>query len=336
MRYAGWLFVAILLACGCVSKGGDVTGSTLIDVQSTTTLVTLSSTKTTTTTLALIKPRIASLTQGPCPQDYTSSRYENEAYVSRSGGTLTVTHMLDYVCCANITVSVNATREGSLNVINLIEKNIGKVCRCICGYNITVAVLGVPSDGDYLIRVWGVEYGDAEVKLLASVSTKSAAEGGCVGLTADECTVNPRCHLSPWRCDYVPEGRTFDEVCPRGGKGVDCVPNDLRQEGEMCGGIAGFVCEPGLTCMLEGPYPDASGTCVKSQQIPYCSRDQDCLADPCVGDMCVNHDVAAAMEAKPCSKRPLSICYSKTSCDCIDGRCQWKQTPEYESCIGND
>lgn len=35
------------------------------------------------------------------------------------------------------------------------------------------------------------------------------------------------------------------------------------QEGEFCGGIAGFQCAEGLTCLYEGTYPDAGGTCVK-------------------------------------------------------------------------
>lgn len=35
------------------------------------------------------------------------------------------------------------------------------------------------------------------------------------------------------------------------------------REGEMCGGIAGFLCEPGLTCKYAGDYPDASGICVR-------------------------------------------------------------------------
>ena len=33
------------------------------------------------------------------------------------------------------------------------------------------------------------------------------------------------------------------------------------KEGEFCGGIAGFQCEEGLICALDGSYPDAGGTC---------------------------------------------------------------------------
>jgi hypothetical protein len=35
------------------------------------------------------------------------------------------------------------------------------------------------------------------------------------------------------------------------------------KEGEFCGGIAAFQCEEGLTCKLDGTYPDAGGVCVK-------------------------------------------------------------------------
>lgn len=35
------------------------------------------------------------------------------------------------------------------------------------------------------------------------------------------------------------------------------------KEGEMCGGIAGILCDFGLMCQYEAAHPDASGTCVK-------------------------------------------------------------------------
>jgi hypothetical protein len=36
------------------------------------------------------------------------------------------------------------------------------------------------------------------------------------------------------------------------------------KEGQMCGGIAGIMCEEGLNCVMPGPtHPDQSGTCKK-------------------------------------------------------------------------
>lgn len=37
----------------------------------------------------------------------------------------------------------------------------------------------------------------------------------------------------------------------------------LSKEGEICGGIAGFQCEPSLFCKYDGAYPDAAGVCIK-------------------------------------------------------------------------
>lgn len=42
-------------------------------------------------------------------------------------------------------------------------------------------------------------------------------------------------------------------------------------ECQMCGGIAGIICGSGLTCNLVGSYPDASGTCVKTNGTSNCS-----------------------------------------------------------------
>ncbi|MFO0612857.1 MAG: hypothetical protein U0414_09730 [Polyangiaceae bacterium] len=38
----------------------------------------------------------------------------------------------------------------------------------------------------------------------------------------------------------------------------------LSKEGEICGGIAAFMCEPGLVCSMTKPaYPDQAGKCMK-------------------------------------------------------------------------
>lgn len=50
----------------------------------------------------------------------------------------------------------------------------------------------------------------------------------------------------------------FRGECPiRGGT----QPRACRNEGEFCGGIAGIMCCEGLTCHLDGTYPDAGGKC---------------------------------------------------------------------------
>lgn len=40
-------------------------------------------------------------------------------------------------------------------------------------------------------------------------------------------------------------------------------PKQTNAIGQYCGGFAGKICPAGLTCKLDGDYPDASGKCVK-------------------------------------------------------------------------
>jgi len=57
-------------------------------------------------------------------------------------------------------------------------------------------------------------------------------------------TPSPYVYLSP-----TPTSRIF--------------PKTSREEGQMCGGIAGWICDEGLYCKYEGTGPDAAGICQK-------------------------------------------------------------------------
>jgi hypothetical protein len=48
------------------------------------------------------------------------------------------------------------------------------------------------------------------------------------------------------------------------GAASSVVGSPRSKEGELCGGIAGFLCEDGLVCRYDGDYPDAAGTCAKA------------------------------------------------------------------------
>lgn len=86
--------------------------------------------------------------------------------VTVQDGTIHIEQNLSYVCCAVLAVS--AGREG--NTIKVIETNVGEMCRCMCGYPLTIDLAGLP-DGAYTVEVWGVQYFDASpLELLGSAA----------------------------------------------------------------------------------------------------------------------------------------------------------------------
>ncbi len=63
--------------------------------------------------------------------------------------------------------------------------------------------------------------------------------------------------------DYGYDASSSDSAITGSGASSSVTQRELSKEGEMCGGIAGFQCEPGLFCKYDGAYPDAGGTCIK-------------------------------------------------------------------------
>ena len=72
------------------------------------------------------------------------------------------THQLAYVCCADLVLS--AGYDADAETIRLVETNQGDMCRCMCGYEITGALGGLPS-GDYRLEIWGVQHLPSEEPL---------------------------------------------------------------------------------------------------------------------------------------------------------------------------
>jgi hypothetical protein len=68
---------------------------------------------------------------------------------------------LSYVCCAELAIAAGIDEA----VIKVIETNVGEVCRCVCGYPISLDVTGVPP-GAYTVEVWGVQHLDTHPLVL--------------------------------------------------------------------------------------------------------------------------------------------------------------------------
>ena len=65
-----------------------------------------------------------------------------------------------------------------------------------------------------------------------------------------------------------------------------------------------------------------------------CITDSDCATGGCSGEICgPREEVEGIMSA--CIFRPEYECLKYTSCKCIQGKCQWEITKEYEECLEN-
>jgi len=105
---------------------------------------------------------------GPCDESVSLEELDEWAGVEigLEGGTVHIRQRLSYVCCAELALAVG--REGT--TIKVIETNVGEVCRCMCGYQVTATLAGL-SPGTYTVEVWGVQHFDVHpLELLGSAS----------------------------------------------------------------------------------------------------------------------------------------------------------------------
>jgi hypothetical protein len=100
-------------------------------------------------------------------KEYTKSRgIEEKVDIEINDGFINLTHYLNYVCCADMKVYLDSVENyPDYTLIKLKEKNEGKMCRCICDYEID-AKIGPFESGKYRIQIWGVEFEDMLIEIL--------------------------------------------------------------------------------------------------------------------------------------------------------------------------
>lgn len=102
------------------------------------------------------------------------------------------------------------------------------------------------------------------------------------------------------------------------------------REGDLCGGIAGLTCQPGLRCEAEPPPPGAAdfpGHCTKPS-------DKACVKGGCSGQLCVEESSGGGIST--CEWREEYACYKTAACERQDGgSCGWTQTKELQTCVAN-
>ena len=92
-----------------------------------------------------------------------------------------------------------------------------------------------------------------------------------------------------------------------------------------CLGPAGYTwCESKQKCLRtweeECPTTEAE-----------CTTDEDCITGGCSGTICQSKNVEPIMTT--CEFLPQYACYKQIECRCINNKCQWDKTEEFNNCI---
>lgn len=65
--------------------------------------------------------------------------------------------------------------------------------------------------------------------------------------------------------------------------------------------------------------------------VTECLRDNGCVAGGCSGTICQSKDAETVYTT--CEFLPEYACYRNIKCRCIEGKCQWDKTEEFDICI---
>ena len=62
-----------------------------------------------------------------------------------------------------------------------------------------------------------------------------------------------------------------------------------------------------------------------------CQTDNDCIKEGCSGTMCQTKNTEQVMTT--CEWKEEYACYKQIACGCINNKCAWDKTEEFDTCI---
>ena len=142
--------------------------------------------------------------------------------------------------------------------------------------------------------------------------------------------------------DCICGGIDTDGSCFMGNKGYyDKFVDRSRDCPDFCEGIAGNLvircvdnkCIQVFQCLTDADCD--AGICQNNKCVrtatPQCASDADCRTEGCSGELCVPK--SSEPRASICIFRPEYACLEMIDCGCIEGKCAWKTTDEYDACV---
>ncbi len=77
-----------------------------------------------------------------------------------------------------------------------------------------------------------------------------------------------------------------------------------------------------VACEDIPPEPDVVAECITNN---------DCITGGCSGTICQSKDAEPIFTT--CEYPPEYACYKQIECKCINNKCQWDKTNEFDKCI---
>ena len=170
---------------------------------------------------------------------------------------LSVLGLLALAACAGQTTDDPASDDGTLGDDQEVIKSEGKMCGGFAG-------IRCPAGSNCKLKG---NFPDASGTCQKPVTGAVGAVCGGIGKLA--CKAGLVCKFATFSGPGMPPG-AMGMPAPRKGtcQDSDSAPSP-GEEGGMCGGIAGFACNPGLVCRMTGPsHPDQAGKCGRSGPPP--------------------------------------------------------------------
>ncbi|MEM0475772.1 MAG: eight-cysteine-cluster domain-containing protein [Candidatus Norongarragalinales archaeon] len=66
--------------------------------------------------------------------------------------------------------------------------------------------------------------------------------------------------------------------------------------------------------------------------LTFCSTDADCVVGGCSGELC---GLRGEELVSTCVWKPEYACFEKTTCGCVDGKCEWKRNAAFNACLAS-
>lgn len=120
----------------------------------------------------------------------------------------------------------------------------------------------------------------------------------------------------------VDKSKTCPDFCTGidGNMVVKCINSRCQQTYEC---VMDFDCAEGQICKNNKCFG-------KSTEKEGCSSDKDCMTGGCSGTICQSRNEEPVFTT--CEYRDEYSCYKEIECGCVEGKCLWKKTAEFELC----